>query len=445
MASLADHLSARQIGQANSRGGQDSITLHVNPREAKRVVPILLSMGGSGRHDPDTDGWHFDDENGDGGTSENASGSYSESDMSSANASAQSEVDAAASEWGGIQGDGWSFGGPGAWGGFDTSEALQSSYSSGIGPDGKAYEGFLDGPLGIGRTTITQDIQDQQDAIAAANFVGPTTKGASPGQLADFAFAANPNFITGTQQFMANHPTLVSTINGLVGLANPFAGMALNTASGFASGRGGQTLGGLAGSVFGGPAYGLAGSLLGSLADGKSGAQVGQAALASGLSAGFNSLTQGGLGRAGFDALGQLGGQYGSQFQGMGAGALANGITSSLNTGYDGSGSTGGDSGGGSYDDATVGSSNTGAGPSGNAYGPSANQTAYTQGRAAPSAPSLSGYLPTSFQQTPAAYVPTEISSSGAAVPISIASRNSDYAPPIRLSELLRQGDSSAS
>jgi len=49
----------RAAGMADSPGLQDGMTLHVNAREARTVVPILKAMGGAGAHNKVTGGKNF--------------------------------------------------------------------------------------------------------------------------------------------------------------------------------------------------------------------------------------------------------------------------------------------------------------------------------------------------------------------------------------------------
>lgn len=492
MPSLADYLSAH--GAATSKGGQDTVPALINPKEAA----LLKAMGGSGRPDPATGMLHFEGGDDGGWGTDNSSGGaeglgggsgFSDTGAfgggNNPNSGWMGDVTSWASENLGFDPatNSYNFGGGATGGGGSGLSSEQSIATLGYdinnptatGPGGRSATAdeisaaiaaaqanpqdnqFDENSIGIGTSGAgpsslgaTSQNQSYTDALSAAGTTGLD----GPNEMSDLAGWAAREGLThevGTgrntlgqdfAQWQQENPTLASMLGIGLTFANPWAGLAYNAAGALAGGRGTSfglgTLGGLA---YGTPGA-VAGNYLGSLAEGRGNLGSMFSGLAGyGLGASGNSL-----GQAGYQAAGPLGGALGNYAQGYGLGQVSNALNGldfsqgSSNPG-EATGSSEGtaDSYGGTSYAGDYGTANATASNPSSGY----SLASYLSGNQSPA--STSGYLPTSFQNVTPQQAAISQTATNSAVPISIASRQSDYGPQASLASILSQGNYSAS
>lgn len=321
---IADLLSVRDLGQIASRDGQDSITLHVNPQEAAKVIPILKGMGGSGRPNPLTGGLNFDE--GD-GTSSNGSedndGGYSNTDSNPAGdggddfgtgytAGTPGQNGPAAGEVGNM-GGGWNFGE-----GRFNSEAEQAAideaaskagndlWSAAFGYDpGKGFseQGGMGQALGFDKVSDMLGRESRQgvnyDAYDFMNVPSSTFNTFSyqhsldPNNRTNTYESLDPN--TGQWNTNTNWNSIAadvvdspitSAVASLVGLASPITGLTLNSLLSAARGDYGKAAANVVGMV--NPAAGRAVSMIDTLSRGGPQSAISMAAQEGMRAAGIN-------------------------------------------------------------------------------------------------------------------------------------------------------------
>jgi hypothetical protein len=234
MKRLSDLLSVRDAGQLASRGGQDSITLHINPREAATVIPLLKAMGGSGRPNPFTGGINFDDDG------DNTSSSSMESDD----------------------------------GGWDSGYVSDSDAIAGLGQEGGAtgvYGGPAAGEPGnmAGGWNLSEgrfNSQEEQDALDAANSKAgneawqgvfgydPTVGFGDKGGLGELV-GYNPNWQSALPTFgldqlaswSKDNPWTSTAAQFALTAANPVLGALYGAANAYGGGKGVNAVGSIAG------------------------------------------------------------------------------------------------------------------------------------------------------------------------------------------------------
>jgi hypothetical protein len=398
---IANHI--RNVGQRNSRGGQDVHLAHINDRE----VALLKLLGGSGRTDPETGVLHFDDSSSSGdGTS---GGSTSDSDNgyggSSQGDNGQGDGQNSTSQGSGYAGTtnsanygysadtGWSYSAPG-----QTNESY--GWGQGEGPtmsmadvaDMLGLGGVNAGPAGQGvnglasaTTAQHEDIAPDENSVygygpsafstgtaaqagnsVASNNAGPGGRGdtfdavTNAYESSPTAWNAENNFgggVSGYSQsvldnmrsWVEQNPGLAATINTALGFVNPGLGLFGNLATGMLSGRGDQSVLSALGGYFGGPVGRAAGSLAGDVMDGRSAQQTLADALSQGLGYGLGNAGVS-LGKSGYDVAGIPGAVLGELGQGYATGAAGQGLASALGSApsADGSSQPGGEGGGSS-------------------------------------------------------------------------------------------------
>ena len=240
----------RDIGHKNVP--EDTRLVYVNEPE----YAMLQHVSGRGEPDKTTGIEHFDGGDGDGesgdggwsGTSDGEGGFSGGNDMANA-ASVESSIAENAATYG--------LGGP------DQSQAINDAFNEAFGTN-----------VGNGSWNMGQAGRDEEVSAGLNPGPGENDRASNMGRAGGYYgsyeegnITADPSFGQYAQAWMANHPSVVSAVNGLVGLANPAIGAGLNLASSFITGNEGRGVGQVAGGLLGGPIGSQVGGALGGYVD----------------------------------------------------------------------------------------------------------------------------------------------------------------------------------